>query len=112
MGGIQEAGDICIHGASWVVLVVKNPSANAGDVRDVGSNPGSGRFSGERSGNPFQYSCLGNPMDSRTWRATVRGSQRDATKATEHTQLIRFVALQTLTTQHCEAIRLQLKKLK
>ena len=51
-------------------------------------------------------------MDSRTWRATVRGSQRDATKATEHTQLIRFVALQTLTTQHCEAIRLQLKNIK
>ena len=106
--GIQEAGDICIHGASWVVLVVKNPLANAGDVRDVGSNSGSGRFSGERSGNPFQYSCLGNPMDRRTWRLQSEGhKESDTTKATEYTQLIHFVVLQKLTTQHCKAIILQ-----
>ena len=41
--------------------VVKNPPAKAGDV---GSILGSGRPSGERHGNPLQYSCLGNPMDS------------------------------------------------
>ena len=42
---------------------IKNPPANAEDVRDVGSIPGSGRSSGERNGNPLQYSYLENPMD-------------------------------------------------
>ena len=43
--------------------VVKNPSANTGDAGDMGSMPGSGKSSGERNGNPLQYSCLGHPMD-------------------------------------------------
>ena len=43
--------------------MVKKPSANAGDVRDTGSIPGSGRSPGEGTGNSFQYSCLKNPMD-------------------------------------------------
>ena len=43
--------------------VVKNPPAYAGDIGDVGSIPGSGRFPGERNGNPLQYSCLENSMD-------------------------------------------------
>ena len=50
--------------ASQVVLVVKNPPANAGDIRDTGSMPGSGRSPGEGNGNPLQYSCLKNPTDS------------------------------------------------
>ena len=54
-----------------VALVVKNPLANTGDVRDVGLIPGSGRFPGEGHGNPLQYSCLENPMDKGAWRATV-----------------------------------------
>ena len=49
--------------ASQVVLVVKNLPANAGDLRDMGSIPGSGRSPGEGQGNPLQYSCLENPMD-------------------------------------------------
>ena len=57
--------------ASQMVLVVKNPPTNAGDVRDAGSIPGSGRFPGGGDGNPLQYSCLENPMDRRAWRATV-----------------------------------------
>ena len=43
-------------------LVVRSPAANAGDVRDAGSIPGSGRSPGGGHGNPLQYSCLGNPM--------------------------------------------------
>ena len=43
--------------------MVKNLPANIGDVRDVGSIPGSGRSPGGRHGNPLQYSCLENPMD-------------------------------------------------
>ena len=56
-----------------MALVVKNPLANAGDVRDVGLIPGSGRSPGGGNGNPFQYSCLENPMDRGAWWATVHG---------------------------------------
>ena len=55
-----------------VVLVVKNLPANAGDARDVGSIPGLGRPSGGGQGNPLQYSCLENPVETGAWRATVR----------------------------------------
>ena len=61
---------MCIHmyfSVSQVVLVVKNPPANAGDIRDAGSIPGLGRFPGEGHGNPLQYSCLENYMDRRAW---------------------------------------------
>ena len=43
--------------------VVKNLPANAGDLSDVGSIPGVGRFPKGENGNPLQYSCLGNSMD-------------------------------------------------
>ena len=59
--------------ASQVALVVKNPPANAGDMRDAGSIPGSGRTPGEGHGNPLQYACLENSMDRGAWRATVHG---------------------------------------
>ena len=58
-------------GASQVALVVKNPSASAGDVRDVGLTPGLGRSPGGGHGNPLEYSCLQNPMDRGAWQATV-----------------------------------------
>ena len=51
--------------------VVKNLPASAGDARDMGSIPGSGRSSGGGNGTPLQYSCLGNPMDRGAWWATV-----------------------------------------
>ena len=56
---------------SQVVLVVKNQPANAGYVRDVGSIAGSGVSPGGGHDNPFQNSCLENPMDRGSWRATV-----------------------------------------
>ena len=56
---------------SQVVLVVKNLSVNAGDVRDAGSIPGSGRSPRGGNGNPFQYSCLENPMDIGAWWAIL-----------------------------------------
>ena len=58
-------------GASQVALVVKNLSASAGDIRDLGSIPGSGRSPGEGNGNPLHYSCLENPMDRGDWLVTV-----------------------------------------
>ena len=57
--------------ASQVALVVKNLPANAGGVRDTGSVSGLGRFVGGGRGNPLQYSCLENPMDTRTWQVTI-----------------------------------------
>ena len=55
--------------ASQVVLVVKNPPANARNTGDAGSIPGSKRSSGGGHGNPLQYSCLENPMDRGGWQA-------------------------------------------
>ena len=60
----------------------KNPLANVGDIKDVGSVPGSGRSPGVENGSPLQYSCLENSIDRGAWWATVHGSA----KATEHTQ--------------------------
>ena len=49
---------------------VKKPSASVGDT---GSIPGLRRSPGEENGNPFQHSCLRNPMDRGAWQATVQG---------------------------------------
>ena len=62
---------ICFKRASQGVLVGKNTSASAGDIRDTGLAPGWGRSSGGGHSNPFQYSCLENPMDREAWGATV-----------------------------------------
>ena len=56
---------------TWQVL--QNLPANAGDIRDTGLIPGSGRFPGGGHSNPFQYSCLENPMDRGAWQVTVHG---------------------------------------
>ena len=55
--------------------VVKNPPANAGDTRDVGSTPGLGRSPGVGTGNPLQYSCLENSMDRGALGLQSKGSQ-------------------------------------
>ena len=58
--------------SSQVVLVIKDPPANVGDIRDVGSIPGLGRTPGGGGhGNPLQYSCLESSMDRGAWWATV-----------------------------------------
>ena len=59
------------------MLVVKNPLANAGDIRDVGSLPGLWRSPQEEMATLLQYSCLGNPMDREASQATVHRSQTD-----------------------------------
>ena len=72
-----------LYKASQVAPVVKkkkNPPANAGDLRDTRSIPGSGRAPGGGHGNPLQYSCLENPMDRGAWRATVQGVTKSWTQ--------------------------------
>ena len=56
--------------------MIKNLPANAGDTRDVGSIPGSGRSLEAGNGNPLQYSCLENPMDREAWQATAHGVKK------------------------------------
>ena len=58
---------IFIIWAPQVAVGVKNPPANAGDIRDTVSIPGWGRSPGVGNGNPLQYSCPGNPIDRRAW---------------------------------------------
>ena len=58
-------------GASQVVLAVKNPPANAGDIKDVSSILGLGRSPRGGHGNPLQYFCLENIMDRGAWQAMV-----------------------------------------
>ena len=63
--------------------MVKNQSANVGDIRDVGSVPGLGRSPGGGHSNPLQYSCLENPTVRGAWCATVhRLAELDMTEAT------------------------------
>ena len=57
--------------------MVKNLPSNSGDARDMGLIPESGRFTGEENGNPFQYSCLGNPMDRGAWLSIVHGVAKE-----------------------------------
>ena len=59
---------------------VKNPPVNAGDSRDVGFIPGSGRIPGEGNGNPLQYACLESLMDRGAWQAMVRRITKSQTR--------------------------------
>ena len=62
------------------MVLVKNPPANAGDVRDSGSVPLSGRSPGGGHGNPLHFSCQGNPMDRGVWWATVHWVAKSRTR--------------------------------
>ena len=68
-----------------MALAVKNLSANAEDIRDMGLIPGLGRSPGGGDGNLLQYSCLENPMHRGVWQAAIhRVAKRDMTEVTEH----------------------------
>ena len=58
--------------------MVKNLLANAGDLKDMGSIPESGRVPGGGHGIPLQYSCLENPMDRGAWEATIHGGLKES----------------------------------
>ena len=80
-------------GASQVVLAVKNPPANVGDIRDVGSIPGSGRPPGGGHGNPLQCCCLENPQGQRSpvgyspWDGTESDTTEQPSRAQEEAVL-------------------------
>ena len=59
--------------------MIKNPPANAGDKRDAGLIPGSGRSPGGGNGSPLQCSCLENPMDRGAWKVIVHGVAKSQT---------------------------------
>ena len=63
-----------------VALLVKNPPANRGDVRDTGSIPALGRSPGAGHRDPLQYSCLENAMDRGAWRVIVHGVTKNQTR--------------------------------
>ena len=63
--------------------MVKNLPANVGDARDAGLIPGLGRSPGEGNGNPLEYSCLENPMDRGTSRATVHEVTKSQTQLSD-----------------------------
>ena len=67
-------------GASQVMLVAKNPSASAGDLRDLSSILGLERSPGGGNGYSLQFSCWENPMDRGTWQATAHGVAKSQTQ--------------------------------
>ena len=71
--------NIHLSRASKAALVVKNPPASAGDIRDLDSIPGLGRSPGGGHSNPLQYSCLENPMNRGAWQATVHSVAKSQT---------------------------------
>ena len=78
---LDSCGAQGLAGSSQIAPVVKNLSVNAGDIRDAGSIPGSGRLPGGGHGNPFQYSCLENPMDRGAWQTAVHRITHSRTQA-------------------------------
>ena len=82
---------------SQVVLVVKNPLANAGDLRGAGLTPGSGRSPGGGHGNTLQDSCLENPMNRGTWRAQVHSVAKSQT-------ILKQLSTHTIFDKYCFAL--------
>ena len=81
--------------------LVKNLAASAGDTKEVGLIPGLGRSSREGNGNPFQYSCLENPMDRGVWWVTIHGVAKEL-DTTEHLSTHTLKAtLVILKRSHC-----------
>ena len=67
--------------------MIKHVPANAGDARDAGSTPGSGRSHGVGNGNPLQYACLESPMDRGAWQAAVHGVTESRTRLSDYHSL-------------------------
>ena len=76
--------------------MIKNPPANVGDKRDMGLIPGLGRPPGGGNGYTLQYSCLENPKDRGSWRATVHGITKESDAAGHtHTRVCMYTHINT-----------------
>ena len=82
---------------SQVVLVIKNPPVNAGDLDSYGS----GRSPGEGNGNPLQFSCLENPMDREAWWAIVHRVAKSQTRLKWLSTHARVVLMKKKVTLSC-----------
>ena len=89
--------------ASQVEIVIKNP-ADAGDVRDPGLIPGSGRSPGGGQGNQLQYSCLENPMDRGAWQAAVHGVAKSQSRLNDFAFTFHFHALEKEMATHSSVL--------
>ena len=84
----------------------KESTANAGDVREASSIPGSGRSPWEGNGSPLQYSCLENPTDRGAWRAIVHGVTKSQTRlSTAHFTLDCYTRLSQVFTERAGSYR-------
>ena len=75
-----QGSDPGVPHCRWILYQLSHkgsPSANAGDVRDMGSIHESGRYPGGGHGEPLQYSCLENPMDRGAWWATIHSVKQN-----------------------------------
>ena len=77
---------LCSQSQPCHLMAVTLDNESACDAEDLGSIPGLGRCPGERNSNPFQYSCLGNPMDRGVWWATIHGVTKSWTQLSMHSQ--------------------------
>ena len=84
-------------------LVIKNPPASVGDLRDVGLIPGVGKSPGGGHDNPHQYSCLGNPMDKEAWWATVHGVAKSWLWLSMRVRAHTHAQTYTVVTYKCES---------
>ena len=86
-------GKIYLIWASQVVLMVQSLHANAGDITDMGSTPGSGRSPGGGHGNPPQYCCPENPMDRGAWKAMIHRVSKSQTWLKQLNTYISYLSL-------------------
>ena len=85
--------------------MVKKLPTNAGNARDMGSIPGSGRFPGRGHGNPLQYAYLENPMDRGAWKTTVhRIAESDTTETPWHKTFSNIAAAAAKSRQSCPTL--------
>ena len=79
-----------------MTLVIKNPPANAEDIRDLSLIPGLGRSPGEGNGNSLQYSCLEKSMDRGAWWAIVHGGHKEPDTTEQLTLSLSFMVVKCL----------------
>ena len=84
--------------------MVKNLPANAGDSGEANLISASGRSLGVRNGNPFQYSCLENPMDGEAWWAALHGVAKSRTRLSDFTFTFHFHALEKEMATHSSVL--------